>query len=379
MQARTHWDIFCNVVDNFGDIGVCWRLARQLAREHQLQVRLWVDDLASFAKLAPELDPSSACQKLCGVEIRHWALPFPDTKPADVVIEAFACDLPENYIAAMATQSEQPRWINLEYLSAEAWVGDYHGLPSPHPRLALTKYFFFPGFTQHSGGLIREAGLLAARDAFQSDAPAQAAWWQSLGVTPQPGTLKISLFAYPNAPIAPLLAAWEGSPTPIQCFVPETPLSAAVAAALVIAALTPGQRISRGNLTLIGLPFLAQPEYDRLLWACDLNFVRGEDSFVRAQWAARPLIWNIYPQLDFVHQEKLEAFLALYCRAAPETTALAELWRAWNGLSADLAVAWPDFAATLPALSRHAQRWAEGLGRQTDLATQLVNFSKKPL
>ena len=169
------------------------------------------------------------------------------------------------------------------------------------------------------------------------------------------------------------------SPTPIQCFVPETPLSAAVAAALGIAALTPGQRASRGNLTLIGLPFLPQPEYDRLLWACDLNFVRGEDSFVRAQWAARPLIWNIYPQLDSVHQEKLEAFLALYCRAAPETASLTELWRAWNGLCADPAVAWPGFAATLPALNRHARRWAEGLERQSDLATQLVKFSKKPL
>jgi uncharacterized repeat protein (TIGR03837 family) len=379
MNPRTHWDIFCNVVDNYGDIGVCWRLARQLASEHQLQVRLWVDDLASFAKLAPELDPSRACQKLCGVEIRHWTSPFPDTKPADVVIEAFACELPDNYIATMAAQNAKPLWINLEYLSAEAWVGDYHGLPSPHPRLALTKYFFFPGFTPHSGGLMRETSLLAARDAFQSDAQAQAAWWQSLGVVPQPGTLNISLFAYPQAPIAPLLAAWGASPTPIQCCVPETPLSAAIAAALGIAALAPGQRIRRGNLTLIGLPFLPQPAYDRLLWACDLNFVRGEDSFVRAQWAARPLIWNIYPQLDSVHQEKLEAFLALYCRAAPETAALAELWRAWNGLRADPAAAWPGFAAALPALNRHARRWAEGLERQTDLATQLVKFSKKPL
>jgi uncharacterized repeat protein (TIGR03837 family) len=267
--------------------------------------------------------------------------------------------LPDNYIAAMAEQNEKPRWINLEYLSAEAWVGDYHGLPSPHPQLALTKYFFFPGFTQHSGGLIREAGLLAARDAFQNDAQAQAAWWQALGLTPQPGTLKLSLFGYPGAPIAALLAAWSDSPTPILACVPETPLSATIAAALGITTLTPGQPIRRGNLTLIGLPFLPQPEYDRLLWACDLNFVRGEDSFVRAQWA--------------------EAFLALYCRAAAETMALAELWRAWNGPSTNPAAAWPGFAATLPALTRHARRWATGLEQQTDLVTQLVKFSRKPL
>jgi len=379
MDTRTHWDIFCNVVDNYGDIGVCWRLARQLASEHQLKVRLWVDDLASFAKLAPGLNPNLSAQALNGVEIRHWLTPFPNANPAEVVIEAFGCTLPENYVAAMAAQNQKPLWINLEYLSAEPWVGDYHGLPSPHPSLELTKYFFFPGFTQHSGGLIREAGLSVARDAFQNDAQAQAAWWQGLGVTPQSGTLKLSLFAYPHAPIAPLLAAWADSPTPILACVPETPFAAKVAAALGHAALPAQLPLRHGNLTLIGLPFLPQPEYDRLLWACDLNFVRGEDSFVRAQWAARPLIWNIYPQLDAVHQEKLEAFLTLYCRAAPETMALAELWRAWNGLSGDPAAAWPAFAANLPALGRHARRWSEGLVRQTDLAAQLVKFSQKPL
>lgn len=379
MQARTHWDIFCNVVDNYGDIGVCWRLARQLAHEYQLKVRLWVDDLTSFAKLAPALDPTQDNQALCGVEIQHWLAPFPDVAPAEVVIEAFACTLPENYIAAMATQSEKPLWINLEYLSAEPWIDEHHGLPSPHPRLPLTKYFFFPGFTQGSGGLIRETGLVAARDAFQSDAAAQTAWWQTLGVTPQPGALKLSLFAYPDAPIAPLLAAWAESPMPLQCFVPETPFGARIATALGHANLPQDKALQHGNLSVIGLPFLAQDDYDRLLWACDLNFVRGEDSFVRAQWAARPLIWNIYPQLDAVHQEKLEAFLALYCRAAPETLALAELWRAWNGLCGNPESVWPAFATTLPALSHHARRWAEGLGRQADLAAQLVKFSRKPL
>ena len=27
-----HWDMFCRVIDNYGDIGVCWRLAADLAR-----------------------------------------------------------------------------------------------------------------------------------------------------------------------------------------------------------------------------------------------------------------------------------------------------------------------------------------------------------
>ena len=379
MKTRTHWDVFCHVVDNYGDIGVCWRLARQLASEHQLQVRLWVDDLASFAKLAPALDPTCVSQILCGVEIRHWTVPFPDVEPAELVIEAFACDLPQNYLAAMAAKSEKPLWINLEYLSAETWIEDRHGLPSPHPRLPLTKYFFFPGFTQRSGGLLREAGLFTTRNAFQNSTQAKITWWQALGITPRADALTVSLFAYPNAPFGPLLEAWSAGPTPIVCVVPEAPFSAHLAAAFSCDSLSAGKRVQRGNLTLIGLPFLPQPEYDRLLWACDLNFVRGEDSFVRAQWAGKPLIWQIYPQQDAVHREKLETFLATYCRAAPETQTLPGFWRAWNGFDGNPADAWPALVATLSALNRHAQRWATQLAQQPELAAKLVNFSKKSL
>ena len=379
MPPRTHWDIFCRVVDNFGDIGVSWRLAHQLTREHSLSVRLWVDDLASLAKLVPELDPNSARQYLSGVEVRHWATPFLNVDPAQVVIEAFACNLPDNFIAAMAAHREKPLWINLEYLSAEPWVAEHHGLPSPHPRLPLTKYFFFPGFVAGSGGLIREADLLATRDAFQSSDSAQNAWWDALGITPPANALKLSLFAYPNVPIAALLTAWVASAIPIICLVPATPLSEHIASILGCASLAAGTRVNRGKLTLIGLPFLSQAEYDRLLWACDLNFVRGEDSFVRAQWAGKPLIWNIYPQQDAVHPKKLAAFLDLYCKDAAETHALPAFWRAWNSLDGDPAATWPAFAATLPGLQRHAQHWATKLALQTDLATQLVKFNQKPL
>ena len=379
MQARTQWDIFCQIVDNYGDIGVCWRLARQLTHEHQLQIRLWVDDLASFKHLEPRLDPASANQVVDGVEIRHWTTPFQAQQPAQVVIEAFGCNLPDYFINAMSTQSEKPLWINLEYLSAEDWIAEHHALPSPHPRLPLTKYFYFPGCAAESGGLIREAGLLDQRDQFQQDASARDAWWNSQGIIPTPGALTVSLFAYPSVPIAKLLSAWSVSDRPIVCVVPTTPLSAQIASILNCEALQPGVPVQRDNLTLIALPFLSPADYDRLLWACDVNFVRGEDSFVRALWAGKPLIWNIYPQQDEAHQQKLEAFLAIYGEDTPEIQALSAFWHAWNGFDGDLAHVWPSFALALPGLERHAQHWATDLAQQTDLATQLVNLSQKPL
>ena len=182
IAAPTRCDVFCNVIDNYGDIGVCWRLARQLANEHGLAVRLWVDDLSSFAKLCPEADASLESQHCRGVDVCLWRKEFPEVQPAELVIEAFACNLPDSYIEAMAAQLRQPVWINLEYLSAEDWVESHHKLQSPHPRLPLTKYFFFPGFTKLTGGLLLERDLLARREAFQNDAMQQQAFWQSIGM-----------------------------------------------------------------------------------------------------------------------------------------------------------------------------------------------------
>ena len=88
-------DIFCTVVDNYGDIGSCWRLAQQLAREHDADVRLWVDQLASFARLCPAVSIDADRQRVGSVEIRRRASDFPHVEAADVVIEAFACELPE--------------------------------------------------------------------------------------------------------------------------------------------------------------------------------------------------------------------------------------------------------------------------------------------
>ena len=138
---KLRWDIFCTIVDNFGDVGFCWRLARQLVNEHGLEVRLLVDDLTVFSRIAPAIDIDEERQWLEGVEIYYWQQTFARIKPADVVIETFDCKLPDNYILAMADLQQQPVWINLEYLSAEDWILDCHCLPSFHPHFPLTKYF----------------------------------------------------------------------------------------------------------------------------------------------------------------------------------------------------------------------------------------------
>ena len=369
------WDIFCAVVDNYGDIGVCWRLARQLAGERRHTVRLWVDDLTSFARLCPDIDPALEGQACRGVEVRRWPQDFPEVEPGDVVIEAFACALPESFIKAMAARTAAPRWINLEYLSAEDWVTGCHGLPSPH--LSLLKYFFFPGFVTGTGGLLLEDGLLQERTTFQADEALRAAFWRRLDVpSPHPGELRVSLFSYANSATPGLFEAWAASDVPVTCLVPEGTATAALVAAEFDVAPAPGSVCRRGGLEVRILPFLEQPDYDRLLWACDVNFVRGEDSFVRAQWAARPFVWHIYPQEEDAHHVKMEAFLDVYCADLPGEAAgvVRGLWRGWNGVSpAGIGEAWRDFQARRPALAAFGPDWA---GRLADLGGLTSNLEK---
>ena len=374
------WDIFCNVVDNYGDIGVCWRLARQLVAEHGLRVRLWVDDLKSFQPLCPDIDVQISVQMIAGVEVRHWQANFPELAPGGVVIEAFGCRLPERFVTAMVLRKPQPVWINLEYLSAEQWVAGCHALSSPQPRLPLVKYFYFPGFSAGTGGLLREIGLRSRIQAFKTSPARQLEFWQSLGFPPPPDdVLKVSLFAYENPAITDLMHAWEASATPICCLLPPSRALPAVEA-FCGHPLKVGDLVQRGSLELRVIPFVEQSRYDLLLWASDLNFVRGEDSFVRAQWAAKPMVWHIYPQEENAHLAKLDAFLDIYCAELPSATnhALREFWHAWNGGQLK-SVHWQDFVTHLEDLDKHANRWAEKLEKQEDLSSSLVRFCQSKL
>ncbi len=375
-----HCSLFCRVIDNYGDIGVCWRLARQLVHEHGWHVTLWVDDLASFARIAPALHVAQAQQRLDGIEVRHWADPLPaDAAVGDIVIEAFACELPDSYQQAMAAHARRPLWLNLEYLSAEDWVEGCHGLPSPHPRLPLQKYFFFPGFTPRTGGLLCEHSLLAARDAWQADTAAQNAYWQARGVPPcPPGGVRYSLFAYDSPAAAQWVQQLAAGSQPVQLLVPMSKVVPDVLQALGLPPdATAGQHYACGQLALYLLPMTDQAGYDRLLWSCDFNVVRGEDSFLRAQWAGRPFAWHIYRQDDDAHIDKLQAFLQHYCQAMPPAlgTAVQGFMLAWNRnrLAAD---SWPALLQHWPQWQLHAQAWPDKILAGGSLAARLVQFSQ---
>ena len=374
--------LFCKVVDNFGDIGICWRLARQLEREHGIAVTLWVDDLRSFQRICPEVSVERETQEIANVTVRHWgdqSAPFTPEDIADIVIEFFACDIPPTYIAAMAQRSPKPVWLNLEGLSAETWVEGCHTLSSL-PSQSLTKYFFFPGFTDKTGGLLRESELQQQRHAFQREPAEMLAFLAQFGVTAaEMASLKVSLFCYPHAPVSALFDSWKNGATAITCLIPEGVAVDAVQTFLGQDA-TAGATTTRGALTVRVLPFMPQPAYDKLLWACDLNFVRGEDSFVRAQWSGKPFIWHIYSQDKDLHHVKLKAFLQCHKAKTESSTAFC---LGWNGATDDnlhwasnLPENWALFEADLEKIAMLSTNWEHQMMENGDFTSNLLKFAE---
>jgi len=371
------WDIFCKVVDNFGDAGVCWRLAKILNREHGVPVRLWIDDLVTLRALVPEVDAALAVQTVAEITVCNRVAGKADAVDARTVIEAFGCGLPDAYVAGMAAHERPPVWIVLEYLSAESWVDHHHGLISPHPRLSLQRYFFFPGFTSATGGLLREADLLSRHDAF--NAAKRRTFWRGLGYDePAPQALTVSMFAYANVPFADLLQAMAQGAIPVVVVVPAGVLTPLVHSSFGVSGGADATSWQRGALEVRTLPFLSQARYDELLRACDLNFVRGEDSLVRALWAARPLVWQPYRQDDDAHQRKMAAFLEHYCTGLDPVAAgaLQAFWQCWSGEAGVVSDVWPALRAAHGVLAVHAGLWAQDMAQMGEMASQLVDFAR---
>ncbi len=363
-MTRLSFDIFCRVIDNFGDIGVCWRLARQLAHMPQRHVvRLWVDDLCSFARIEHQVDPSAQQQTVGDVSIVHWTRIVPNLQPHDIVIEAFACDPPASFLQAMVERDSL--WINLEYLSGESWVETCHALPSAQAS-GLRKTFFFPGFTPATGGLLREPQLLAVRDRWLADPTLHPALLRTIGVPERQiegigqGMRQVFLFCYPDAPATALVDVLARQKEPTLLIVPT--------------GVYPSLLDARHDKVHVHqMPFVDQRAFDRLLWSSDLNCVRGEDSLVRGLWAGKPLIWQIYAQQENAHMIKLQAWLD----KSPFEAAVQHAMKQWNTADGDA------FGQALQAAMRpddwaqwqsHSALWCAQLAQYPDLAQSLIDF-----
>jgi uncharacterized repeat protein (TIGR03837 family) len=356
------WDIFCQVIDNHGDLGVCWRLAKRLS-EPGHRVHLYIDEPSALTWMAPLGHPN--------VKVKAWPTQDFDFEPfqlPDVVVEAFGCEIPERYLSRLAKTLQSlsaPKpwvWINLEYLSAQPYVERMHQMPSPvstGPMAGHTKWFFYPGFTPKTAGLL---------SGFKSK-------------TPQSPTLNSTLpywvlFCYEPKALTQLIQQLRKREAGVILKVTPGRAQNAVRWGLNqlgIASKESDQILPLGPSQIEFLPYLSQLEFDDLLAQSELNFVRGEDSWVRAIWAQKPFVWQIYPQTDHAHEDKLQSFLHRF--SAP--TSLIEAHLSWNAMSNE----------SLPILSPEVlfewKKWSEALSQQLsqhpELGSSLEHFVAQKL
>ncbi len=365
------FDIFCQVIDNYGDIGVSWRLAKNLAKNHK--VRLWVDKPNVLSKIEPNYTVSLS-QKLAGVNVVHWQNNVKEYTPYSVVIETFGCELqPE---IKQAIKAHKRVWINLEYLSAEKWVENFHLQPSPQPQ-GISKTFFMPGFSPKTGGLIKEPDTIKNRIQWQAKPANKIRLLKELGISSKAisavnnGALVVFLFCYPEAPVQSLVNALVATNNKALIIAPEGVFNAHKKALKTI-------YTNNSHVFIHKAKYVSQDDFDKVLWSADINLVRGEDSFIRAIWAARPMIWQPYIQAENANLIKLQAFL----NTTNYSKHIKQLIMQWNTASKT------EFEANLKCLlsndnfqlwKEESVRYSNCLAQQTDLASNLVSYCSQEL
>jgi uncharacterized repeat protein (TIGR03837 family) len=309
-------DVFCHVVDNFGDIGVVYRFAKEFKYANpNCRVRVFVDDLEALRFILPDIDPRAFVQRHVGIEyigtqkLNESAVRELGT--AQVLVEAFACHIPEAVLNAAS--AHKTYIINLDHLSAEKWVEGYHLKESLLGRGGLRKYFFMPGFTIDTGGVIIDTDIENARVRLEENRLACLnGYLQPFDIILDNATDSLfgAIFIYEYR-FDTLLEAMMSIAKPVYLFVFNR--KSIQSMMLTIDQKKVGQRgdflYRIGNIHIICMPFLAQHKYDELLCLVDFNFVRGEDTWVRAILAEKPFLWHAYKQDGNYQLVKAKAFL----------------------------------------------------------------------
>ena len=350
----------CKVIDFFGDIGVAWRIAKQLKIDFNIEVHLLVDDLVTTKRLIPSIDLSLQKQTINGINICHCDFSEDSTSlppPPDFLFNVFNIDLPHSYKTLI--KRKKSKYIVIEYLSAEPWVDNFHLKPSIDPQSGLIKTYFYPGFTNQTGGLIREKGLFLRREAF--DQSRRKKLIQSLGG--DPNLYSISLFYYPIQKIEVFLDVIDHINKPAQFFIPQYLFD--------LLKLKNNYQF----IHIIPYPFLNHDDFDNLLWSCDLNFVRGEDSWTRAIWAGKPFIWQPYIQGNNIHLIKLKAFLKRYYEACDQDLSeiLIKMHDDWSNNKFN-EVLWRDFFKQQARLEAFVLKQSHHYFKEASFVESLVDY-----
>ena len=339
-------DIFCEVIDNYGDVGVAYRLAREFKRIYPNK------QLRFIISKTEELDLIKKAEDITIIAYKN--IDKIET-PADLVIETFACNIPETYMNKALKTSKLI--INLEYFSSENWVDDFH-LQESFLGGNLKKYFFIPGLSEKSGGIILDKEFLDRKNKVQEN---REYYLKQFNIN-ENYDLIISVFSYEKN--------FDNFLKTLQKLDKKVLL-------LLLSEKTQKNFIKYfdnnnyyDKIKAVKLPFFTYDKYEELLALCDINLVRGEDSFVRALLLAKPFLWHIYPQDENAHIIKLESFLEKYC---PNNKELKETFINYNINKDDFSY----FFKNLDEIKKYNEKYSDYLIENCNLMDKLINFIEK--
>ena len=284
-------DLFCDIIDNYGDIGVVYRLGKELHNKNY-KVRIFVNKLNEVAKIIRGFDSNLSQQIYKGIEFLNFDN-FEITNTAEVIVEAFAVDIPESYLEKLSTNTKLI--LNLEYLSAENWIENYHLKNSFSPKPYIEKFFYMPGFTSESGGIILDDSYLKLIELIKENREIYFNnFFKKFDLKYSSSTFYINVFTY-NWDFKNFIRTLEKSNHKFVFFILDYKLDI--------------NFDYSNNIKILQMPYMDQSQFDILINLSDFNFVRGEESFIRALLTGKPYLWNIYEQDEMLHIEKLNAFL----------------------------------------------------------------------
>ena len=376
--------VLCKVVDNFGDIGVAWRLCRRLAKiQSKYKICLVVDDLESFSKIESSVIASEAKQSISidGIEIFPWheddfcheVFSQNDGERLSLILELFQCGRPDwmEKILFEEKLNRTAQIIMIDYLTAEKYAEDFHCLQSLTRSAKVQKVNFMPGFTERTGGLVIEDE------------------WLELPVRKADGPVLV--FTYEND--------WRELAEALTDYCAGGEQKILVAQGRGKESFMFAVKACGADNLVEELPYLNQTEWDEVMKGCSALVIRGEESMSRACLSGIPFIWHAYPQSDEYQLVKVKALLERMRRHFNEEDfeVVEKAWIAINspdewiaspaarndGTASSLRGAerrgnpYSDFFSALPRLVPGFQDFAASLRKNGDLAYNLMTYIEK--
>ncbi len=361
--------VLCKVVDNFGDIGVVWRLCRVLLENDSLlKINLVVDDLKAFSCIWGGVDVGKDFQVVNGVKVYNWkSIDFcyseffkNDGEKLQIILECFQCGRPD-WMEKILFEDKLQRTVQvvmIDYLTAEKYAEDFHCLQSLTRSAKVQKVNFMPGFTAKTGGLIigEEWKRLPERNA---NGP-------------------ILVFTYERN-WKPLVKAMYNS----QCAIRN---GVKIAQGRGLTSFEDSWKAIENKFPILHsqlsiLPYLPQNEWDKMMKECSVLIIRGEESMSRACLSGIPFVWHAYPQSDEYQLVKVNALLERMKQHFYEEDfkIVEKVWLLFNKPESDVTddemeTACTEFLQKADSFVYGFRSFAESLLMNGDLSEHLLKF-----